>query len=202
MFKKKDPREQVKEWKQSLRKEGNAMERQIKGIQREEQKVTRQIKDAAKKGNMDAAKILAKEMVQSHRAVNKLYASKAQLNSVSMQMDHQLAMIKMAGSMERSTEVMKAMEKVIKLPEIRKNMMDMAREMHKAGVIEDMLTDTLDGLDDQDLEDVANTEVEKILSEVLASHGPLPVAPEPQPEAAADEDDVETMAARLNALRS
>eukprot|EP00800_Vazella_pourtalesii_P022695 TRINITY_DN895_c0_g2_i1.p1 TRINITY_DN895_c0_g2~~TRINITY_DN895_c0_g2_i1.p1 ORF type:complete len:155 (-),score=27.06 TRINITY_DN895_c0_g2_i1:75-539(-) len=113
-----------------------------------------------------------------------------------------LAMIKMAGSMERSTEVMKAMEKVIKLPEIRKNMMDMAREMHKAGVIEDMLTDTLDGLDDQDLEDVANTEVEKILSEVLASHGPLPVAPEPQPEAAADEDDVETMAARLNALRS
>ena len=92
MFKKKDPREQVKEWKQSLRKEGNAMERQIKGIQREEQKVTRQIKDAAKKGNMDAAKILAKEMVQSHRAVNKLYASKAQLNSVSMQMDHQLGL--------------------------------------------------------------------------------------------------------------
>ena len=40
-------------------------------------------------------------------------------------------MIKMAGSMESSTEVMKAMAKVIKLPEIRKNMMDMAREMHK-----------------------------------------------------------------------
>ena len=90
MFKKKDPRDQVKEWKQSLRKESNSMDRQIRGIQREEQKVTKQIKDAAKKGSMDAAKILAKEMVQSHRAVNKLYASKAQLNSVSMQMDHQL----------------------------------------------------------------------------------------------------------------
>ena len=92
MFKKKDPREQVKEWKQSLRKESNSMDRQIKGIQREEQKVVRQIKDAAKKGNMEAAKILAKEMVQSHRAVNKIYASKAQLNSVSMQMDHQLGL--------------------------------------------------------------------------------------------------------------
>ena len=42
-----------------------------------------------------------------------------------------LAMIRMAGSMETSTEVMKAMASVIKLPEIRKNMMDMAREMHK-----------------------------------------------------------------------
>ena len=41
-------------------------------------------------------------------------------------------MIRMAGSMEKSTEVMKAMEKVIKLPEVRKNMMDLAREMHKA----------------------------------------------------------------------
>ena len=66
------------------------MDRQIRGIQREEQKVVRQIKDAVKKGSVDAAKILAKEMVQSRRAVNKMYASKAQLNSISMQMDHQL----------------------------------------------------------------------------------------------------------------
>ena len=42
-----------------------------------------------------------------------------------------------------------------------------------------MLNDTLEGMDDEDLEDVANTEVDKILSEVLAGHGPLPVAPEP-----------------------
>ncbi|KAI6649069.1 hypothetical protein LOD99_6790 [Oopsacas minuta] len=202
MFKKKDPKEQVKEWKQALRKESNGMDRQIRGIQREELKVTKQIKDAAKKGNMDAAKILAKEMVQSRRVINKIYASKAQLNSVSMQMDHQLAMIRMAGSMEKSTEVMKAMEKVIKLPEIRKTMMDLAKEMHKAGVIDEMLTDTLSTLDDEDLEDVANSEVEKILNQVLESHGPLPIAPEPAPEPEADEDDVETMAARLNALRS
>ena len=42
-----------------------------------------------------------------------------------------------------------------------------------------MLNDTLEGMDDEDLEDVANTEVDKILAEVLEGHGPLPVAPEP-----------------------
>lgn len=56
----------------------------------EEAKVKKSIKDAAKKGQMDVAKILAKEMVQSRKAVSKLYASKAQLNSVSMQMQQQL----------------------------------------------------------------------------------------------------------------
>lgn len=62
----------------------------IVAIQMEEGKVKKSIKDAAKKGHTDVAKILAKEMVQSRKAVSKLYASKAQLNSVSMQMQQQL----------------------------------------------------------------------------------------------------------------
>ena len=62
----------------------------VTAIQMEEAKVKKSIKDAAKKGQMDVAKILAKEMVQSRKAVSKLYASKAQLNSVSMQMQQQL----------------------------------------------------------------------------------------------------------------
>ena len=48
------------------------------------------IKDAAKRGNTDVAKILAKELIQSRKAVSKLYASKAQMNSVVMSMQQQL----------------------------------------------------------------------------------------------------------------
>lgn len=60
------------------------------GIQTEELKVKKSIKDAAKKGQLDVAKILAKELVQSRKAVSKLYASKAQMNSVAMSMQQQL----------------------------------------------------------------------------------------------------------------
>ena len=60
------------------------------GIQREEAKVAKSIKDAAKKGQMDVAKILAKELVQSRKATSKLYASKAHMNSVIMSMQQQL----------------------------------------------------------------------------------------------------------------
>ena len=48
------------------------------------------IKEAAKKGRTDVAKILAKELIQSRKAVGKLYASKAHMNSVVMSMQHQL----------------------------------------------------------------------------------------------------------------
>ena len=55
-----------------------------------ETKVKRSIKDAAKKNNMDVCKILAKELIQSKKAKNRIYTSKAQLNSVGMQMKNQL----------------------------------------------------------------------------------------------------------------
>lgn len=62
----------------------------VSDIQREQDKVKRSIKDAAKKGQKDVCVILAKEMIQSKRAVTKLYASKAHMNSVSLGMKNQL----------------------------------------------------------------------------------------------------------------
>ena len=53
-------------------------------------KVSKSIKDAAKNGHTDVAKILAKELIQSRKATSKLYASKAQMNSVIMSMQEQL----------------------------------------------------------------------------------------------------------------
>lgn len=62
----------------------------IPDIQREEEKVKRSIKDAAKKGQRDVCVILAKELIRSRKAVSKLYASKAHMNSVLMGMKNQL----------------------------------------------------------------------------------------------------------------
>lgn len=101
---------QVREWRGKLRKEQRGIDRQIRGwcivnlvwivalvailsstaIQAEENKVKKSIKDAAKKGQTDVAKILAKELIQSRKAVGKLYASKAHMNSVVMSMQQQL----------------------------------------------------------------------------------------------------------------
>ena len=87
--KKVDPQEQAKEWRRSLKSEARGLDRQVRKITMEEQKVTRSIKDAAKKGQNDVVKILAKELVHSKKAKSRIYAAKAQLHSVEMQIQQQ-----------------------------------------------------------------------------------------------------------------
>jgi len=59
-------------------------------IQREEEKVKRSLKDAAKKGDKDVCRILAKEVVRAKKSVSKIHAAKAQLKSVEYNMNQQL----------------------------------------------------------------------------------------------------------------
>jgi len=208
-----DPKEQVNEWCKKLRKEERALERQVTAIRREEAKVTRSLKEAAKKGDKDVCKILAREVVGSRKAVNKIYAAKANLNSVQLQMKGQLAQVRIAGALSSSTDVMKAMQQLVKLPEIQKTMMEMSREMMKAGIIEEMLEDTMEGLgDEEELEEEVQGEVDKILAELTDGKlGEAPTVPEgslagpskPQAEEEEEEeDDLEEMQSRLQALRS
>lgn len=53
------------------------------------------MKDAAKKGHTDVCTVLAKEVVNSRKAQNKLHAAKAHMSSVQMQMKNQLGTIKL-----------------------------------------------------------------------------------------------------------
>lgn len=62
------------------------------GIKREEEKIKRSLKEAAKKGDKDVCRIYAKELIRSKKAVSKIYASKAHLNSIQMHMQEQLGL--------------------------------------------------------------------------------------------------------------
>ena len=211
-----DPKEQVNDWCKKLRKESNQIERQVNGIRREEAKVTKSLKEAAKKGDKDVCLVLAKEVVHARKAVNKLYCAKANINSVQMQMKGQLATIKVAGCLQKSAEVMKTMQQLVRLPEIQKTMMEMSREMMKAGIIEEMLEDTMETVtESEDMEEEAQQEVDKILFELTT--GKLGAAPsvvketlptpasassEREKEEESEEDDMGEMKTRLEALRS
>ncbi|NXR10424.1 CHMP3 protein, partial [Semnornis frantzii] len=205
----------VNEWSLKIRKEMRVIDRQIRDIQREEEKVKRSIKEAARKGQREVCVILAKELSRSRRAVAKLFASKAHMNSVLMGMKNQLAVLRVAGSLQKSTEVMKAMQNLVKIPEIQATMRELSKEMMKAGIIEEMLEDTFEGLEDQEeMEEEAEMEIDKILFEITAGalgKAPSKVTdalpePEPEPEGAAaavdEEEDIEAMQSRLATLRS
>ena len=77
--------------------------------------VKRSLQEAAKKGDKDVCKILAKEVVGSKRAVQKLQLNKVQINSIMMQMDNQVSMMRVTKSLQKSTEVMKLMGRLTKV---------------------------------------------------------------------------------------
>eukprot|EP00045_Choanoeca_perplexa_P001469 m.19821 g.19821 ORF g.19821 m.19821 type:complete len:210 (+) comp10963_c0_seq1:94-723(+) len=199
-----DPKEQVREWRSALRKEMRGLDRQITRIEREEAKIKKSIKDAAKAGQVDVAKVLAKSLVESRRAKNRIHTTKAQINSVSMQIQQQASMARVAGALSKSTEVMAMMSQLIRLPEIRATMMQMSREMTKAGLIEEMMEDTMDSvLDDSDVEEEAQEEVDKVLFELTDGLlGATTSSHVPQEEAVAEETAADDLTARLAQLRS
>ncbi|CAH1969223.1 unnamed protein product [Acanthoscelides obtectus] len=209
-----NPKDMVTEWTHKLRKEGYQIDRQIRAIQREEEKVKRSLKEAAKKNDKDTCLILAKEIINARKTVNKMYTSKAHINSVMLQMKNQLATLRVAGSLQKSTEVMSAMQRLVRIPEIAHTMQEMSKEMMKAGIIEEMLDDAMDDFEDtEEMEEAAQNEIDKVLYEI--TEGKIGEAPAPptdttvgeKPTAAEepeeeDEEELEEMQSRLAALKS
>lgn len=204
---KKDPKEQVGEWTKQIRGEQRELTRQIRDIERSEAKVKTQIKQAAKKNQMDVCKILAKELVQSRRAVTKLHVMSAEMNSLTMKMKEQLAQVRRTGAIQQSAAVMSSVNKLMNVPEMQKTMMGLSKEMQKAGIIEEMMNDTMDSVfDEEGLEEAADEEVENVLFELtkgqlgkapVAKNQKLPQIVQPTDEITLDDDDIEARMAGL-----
>ncbi|RUS19767.1 vacuolar sorting protein VPS24 [Endogone sp. FLAS-F59071] len=209
-FGKKTPEELVKKWRQDIRAQERALERQLRGIEGEELKVKKSLKALAKRGDKKACMTLAKELVRSKRHKERLYTSKAQLNSIVMQLNNQLSTLKIAGVLQKSSEIMKLVNQVVRLPEISQAMQEMSMEMMKAGIMDEMIQDTMESLDDEDLEAEADEEVNKVLFQVtdglLGEVGqvgaPLEVPELPASEEEEEEPELDIMQKRLQALKS
>ncbi|KAG9305552.1 hypothetical protein G9A89_003615 [Geosiphon pyriformis] len=205
--KKANPEEMVRKWRQNIRAQERALDRQLRGMDLEEQKVKRNLKQLAKKKDVKNAKVLAKELVRSRRQKDRIYTSKAQMNSIVMQLQHQLATVKVSGSLQKSTEVMKMVNTLIKLPEISKAMQELSMEMTKAGIIEEMIEDTMESLEESDVEEEAEEEVNRVLFELtdgkLGEAGEVgaPLESKQQEEELEDEEpELDEMQARLQRI--
>ncbi|KAJ3193945.1 Charged multivesicular body protein 3, partial [Irineochytrium annulatum] len=160
------PEEQVKKWRQTIRGQERELDKQLRNIEMEEVKAKRTIKAAAKRKDVSSCKILAKELVRSRKQKDRIHTSKAQLNSLVMQLQQQLATAKMTGSLKSSTEVMKLVNGLVKLPQIHQVMQELSQEMMKSGIMGEMMDDAIDALDEDGIEEEAQEEVDKVLFEI------------------------------------
>ena len=90
----KDPQEEMKKWRRELRKEQRAMDREISKLEQMERKSRDECRKYGKEGRQDACKIVAREIVRTRAARNRMLMAKAQINSVNMQLQTQAAMVR------------------------------------------------------------------------------------------------------------
>ena len=125
--------------------------------------MTWSLKEVAKKGDNDVCKFFAKEIANSRRAGAKLSMAKARLDSIQRQMRSQ--MCRRGGPLQINIGGMKNMLQLVKLPEIRKSMMELSKEMVKEGVIKDMLDDIKEENEEETMND-DQEEVDNIIVEI------------------------------------
>ena len=201
------PKEQQKKWKKDLRKQQRELDKQIRTQNRQQGKVKREIKKYAKSGDIKIVETLAKDIVRSNKLVERLYTAKAQINSVSMKLQNQVTMQTVTKAMGQSSQMMKSMQALVSLPDVRQAAMDMAREMEKAGLIQEMQDDMMEMMDPDDMDEAVKEEVDKVTIDIIGgiidkdTNAIVPVNDITQANKGEDKV-VEDMEARLKQLTS
>lgn len=211
---------QMRKCNSLIRANTRKLDRDMLQLKQLDQKTRQYILQASKRGQRNPSqakqaaqetRTFAKELIRIRKQSSRLATSKAQLQSVQMQVNEAFSVRKIEGSIKASTGIMKDVNTLVRLPELTGTMRELSQELMKAGIIEEMVGDSLP--DDELLEgedEEAETEVDKVLGEILQGKlgktkvGEKPVEEEPVAEEE-DEDQeatLEQMRGRLEALKS
>lgn len=213
MFKKKvDPKEAARDAKSAVRRGERDIEKELRNLDREEQKLIANIKRTAKTGNQSATKTLAKQLVGLRAQRERLYTSKANIAAVGYQTTAMAGTANMAQIMGSVAGVMKNVNDSVSAADTAKIMQEFAKQNEMMGMREDIMSDALaDAFDGEGVEEDSNAIVDQVLQEIgLDMAGKMQDAPSAQPAAqaaarAAEEDALldqraEDLMKQLNAL--
>ena len=202
-----------------LRQNARTLDRDIIRLKNLENKTRQYIIQSSKRAQRNPSqakqaaaetRTFARELIRVRKQTARITTSKAQLQSVQMQVNEAFSVRKIEGSLKASTGIMKDVNSLVRLPELTGTMRELSQELMKAGIIEEMVGDVipeeslLEGEDEE-----AEAEVDKVLGEVLKTPGvpetKVGVEPVAQEEETVDEDQEATLAqmrGRLEALKS
>lgn len=221
--KRKTPEQMLRENQRVLNKAMRDLDRERTRLENQEKKVISDIKMMANRGQMDAVKIMAKDLVRTRNYVKKFILMRANIQAVSLKVQTLRSTNAMAQAMKGVARTMAKMNARMNLPEMQKIMMEFEKQSEIMDMKEEMMNDAVDDAlgeegDLEESEQVVSQVLDELGIDIKAQLGDVPNAPlgsavgskvpaKPAAEAAAaggpaapgsGTDDLE---ARLNALR-
>lgn len=161
------PEEMLRKNQRALNKAMRDLDRERAKMEQQEKKIISDIKKMAKEGQMDAVKIMAKDLVRTRRYVKKFILMRANIQAVSLKIQTLRSQNAMAQAMKGVTKAMQNMNKQLKLPQIQKIMMDFEKQSEIMDMKEEMMNDAIDdAMGDEDDEEESDAVVSQVLDEL------------------------------------
>ncbi|KAG9394132.1 Snf7 [Carpediemonas membranifera] len=201
LFGKKVPvADQLKQHKRSIDRACREIERERNKFRMQEQKIMAEIRDLAKKDQLKACEILAKDLVRTRSFQVRMMKMRANLQTVGLRIQTLKSSEALTSTMGRVAAAMGRMNQQMNLPELQKVMREFEKNNAKMENADEFVGDTID-----DIFEASDEEVESanVLSSVLAelgissTEGLTAAGMGVAPQAVAQQDD---LAARMDKL--
>jgi len=198
----KSPERMMREYKRTLDRTIRDLERERVRMQAQEKKTIAEMRKLARQNQMDAVKIMARDLVRTRRYITKFYEMKAEMQAVSLRLQTMKSTQTMTQCMKGVTKAMIGMNQQLNLPAMQRIMMEFEKQNEIMEMKQELVNDTIDDVMDSDgmEEKESNEMIGQILDEIgldfnnKVGTGKLQSAEEAAPE----EEDLQ---ARLEKLR-
>ncbi|KAF7322766.1 Snf7-domain-containing protein [Mycena chlorophos] len=163
------PAERLRQHQRAIAKAQRELDRERTKLEASEKKLIADIKRSAKDGQLNACKVMARDLVRTRRYVQKFYQMRTQLQAVGLRIQSIRSNEQMATAMRGATRAMASMNRGLNLPAIQRIMTEFEKESSMMDMKEEMMSDAVDEvMDDEEDEEL---EGDKILKEVLDEIG-------------------------------
>ncbi|KAL6781059.1 VPS2B [Auxenochlorella protothecoides x Auxenochlorella symbiontica] len=205
LFKKPDPRAQLRTSQREVTHNVRDIEREVLALRREEAKTLKDIKAAARSGNMAGAKILAQQLVRLRGHMAKMQTQAANLRGVNISMATAATTGTVGASLASAGKAMAAVGAAADLPGAQKAAQQFARESFAMDMAADVMDSALETDDlEEETDDVVNQVLDEIgvdLSAAMAPAGKARVASDAKATTITPGQEEDDILARLTALK-
>ena len=144
------------------------LDRERSSLLSQDKMLAAEIKKLARQGQLEAVKLMAKDLVRTRHSIAKLHVLKSQLQAVSLRMQTLKSTQTMADAMRGVTRAMKDMNSQLNVPRLNNIMQDFERQNGRMENTTDIVSDTID---DAMIADGEEEESEELVSQVLDELG-------------------------------
>lgn len=161
----KTPKEQLKECKAELRKNGRSLEREIEALDEMEKKILYQLKPVAKSGKLQLTKTMCNNLVTVRKGIEQLHRAKGQLEAIQISLTVNHTSETMVEAMRGATKAMMMANRHVNVQQLQHMMKQYTVNSDQMEFKQELMNETMDSMFENDGEE-SNEILNQIMDEI------------------------------------